>query len=95
MVYWRRMPCSAKKKKLLGEAPLRLVHGSGDVEGEDDRGIRRRRRAAHELAEAQVLVHDGNDVVRASSCTERRLTASFIVRRRSSRERRLSQPSRM
>src|SRR5512145_199423 len=52
-----------EKEKLLGEAALRLVHAARDVEREHDRGVGRRQGAAVELAEAKVVVDDGERVV--------------------------------
>src|SRR5574341_426708 len=53
-------PLQREEEELLREAPLRLVHAARDVEREDHRGARRRRRALVQLAEAQVLVDDGD-----------------------------------
>ena len=49
-----------KEEELLGEAPLRLVHAARDVEREDHRGAGRRPRPAHQLAEAQDVVDQGD-----------------------------------
>ena len=91
--YWRRMPCSAKKKKVLASwrsvSPMLPETSIAKITAALVAGVC----ALHELAEAQVVVGEGRRIVSGSA---RRLIACFTVRRRSSRERtpRLSQPSR-
>src|SRR3982751_4955176 len=99
--YWRRMPCSAKKKNCLArrrcassmepetsrpKITAALVAGAGRFTS-----WRKRRSSLMRLS-------GSSSVLRAVlPCTAWRFTASFIVRRRSRRERapRLSQPARM
>src|SRR5262245_41472742 len=52
-----------EEEELLREPPLRVVHAAGDVEREDHRRVDRRARALDELAEAQVVVDDGDGIV--------------------------------
>src|SRR5438067_9944446 len=52
-----------EEEELLGQSPLRLVHGAGDVEREDHRGARRGRGPFDELAEAQVVVDERDRLV--------------------------------
>src|SRR6185295_10464854 len=49
--------------ELLREAPLGVVHAARDVEGEDHRRVHRRAGALHQLAEAQIVVDDGDGIV--------------------------------